>query len=174
LEEFLKWYRNRSQYVKLNKNELRSFSKSLENLIWRMLRDKLLSEKAYKRNFHHTESFEKQAKWWKEKIVYSAVKREIIESVALEQDEVILNKPDSLSSESKDEIMRLNISRQLLNKINKLKNTYNIKINENVLENVIVSEENNPKAIDFYTVKKGGLIPRTPYPTIDFEWINWE
>ncbi|MGB5894532.1 MAG: hypothetical protein WBG58_10160 [Ignavibacteriaceae bacterium] len=174
LEEFLKWYRNRSQYVKLDKNDLRSFSKSLENLIWRMLRDKLLSEKAYKRNFHHTESFEKQAKWWKEKIVYSAVKREIIESVALEQDEVILNKPDSLSSESKDEIMRLNISRQLLNKINKLKNTYNIKINENVLENVIVSEENNPKAIDFYTVKKGGLIPRTPYPTIDFEWINWE
>ena len=174
LEEFLMWYRNRSQYIKLDKNDLRSFSKSLENLIWRMLRDKLLSEKAYERYFHHNVSFEKQAKWWKDKIVYSAVKQEIIESVALEQEEVILNKPDSLESESKDELMRLNITRRLLNKINKLKNTYNIKINEDVLEKVQVSEENNPKAIDFYTVKKGGLIPRTPYPTIDFEWINWE
>jgi hypothetical protein len=174
LEEFLNWYQNRSQYIKLNKDDLQSFSKSLENLIWRMLRDKLLSKKAYERNFHQTGSFKKQTKWWRDKIVYSSVKREIVESVSLEQNELNLNTSDSLESESKDELMRLNITRRLLNKINKLKNTYNIKINEDVLEKVQVSEENNPKAIDFYTVKKGGLIPRTPYPTIDFEWINWE
>lgn len=174
LKEFLNWYRNRSQYIKLNKNDLQSFSKSLENLIWRMLRDKLLSEKAYKRNFHHTESFKKQTQWWRDKIVYSAVKKEIIESVSLEQNELNFNTSDSLESESKDEKIRLNITRRLWNRINKLKNTYDIKINDDVLEKVKVSEQNNPKAIDFYTVKKGGLIPRTPYPTIDFEWINWE
>ena len=85
LEEFLKWYRNRSQYIKLNKNDLQSFSKSLENLIWRMLRDKLLSEKAYERNFHQTKSFKKQTNWWRDKIVYSAVKKDIVESVDLEK-----------------------------------------------------------------------------------------
>ena len=174
LEEFLKWYRNRSQYITLNKNDLQSFSKSLENLIWRMIRDKLLSEKAYERNFHHTESFKKQTNWWRDKIVCSAVKREIIESVSLEQNELNLNTADSLESGSKDEMIRLNINRRLWNRINKLKNTYDIKINDDVLEKIKVSEENNPRAIDFYTVKKGGLIPRTPYPTIDFEWINWE
>ena len=174
LKEFLNWYQNRSQYIKLNKNDLQSFSKSLENLIWRMLRDKLLSEKAYERNFHHTESFEKQTNWWRDKIVYSAVKREIIESVSLEQNELNFNPSDSLKSESKDEMIRLNINRRLWNRINKLKNTYDIKINDDVLEKIKVSEQNNPKAIDFYTVKKGGLIPRTPYPTIDFEWNNWE
>jgi len=174
LEQFLKWYQNRSQYITLNKNDLQSFSKSLENLIWRMLRDKLLSEKAYERNFHLTESFKKQTNWWRDKIVYSAVKREIIESVSLEQNELNLNTADSLESGSKDEMIRLNINRRLWNRINKLKNTYDIKINDDVLEKIKVSEQNNPKAIDFYTVKKGGLIPRTPYPTIDFEWINWE
>jgi len=139
-----------------------------------MLRDKLLSEKAYERNFHLTESFKKQTNWWRDKIVYSAVKREIIESVSLEQNELNLNTADSLESGSKDEMIRLNINRRLWNRINKLKNTYDIKINDDVLEKIKVSEQNNPKAIDFYTVKKGGLIPRTPYPTIDFEWINWE
>jgi hypothetical protein len=36
-----------------------------------------------------------------------------------------------------------------------------------------VSEENNPNAIDFYFVKRGGLIPRTPYPILDIYWTAW-
>jgi hypothetical protein len=174
LEEFLNWYRNRSQYIKLNKNDLQSFSKSLENLIWRMLRDKLLSEKAYERNFHQTMSFKKQTKWWKDKIVYSAVKKAIVESVALDNEEIKFNSRDSLDVEYNKEKLNTEITRRLLFKLNELKNEYEININEDVLEKIYVTEENNPKAIDFYTVKKGGLIPRTPYPTIDFEWINWE
>ena len=55
-----------------------------------------------------------------------------------------------------------------------MKSKYDISINEELLEEVEVSEENNPKTIDMYTVKKGGLIPRPAYPSIDFEWINWE
>lgn len=174
LEEFLNWYRNRSQYIKLNKNDLQSFSKSLENLIWRMLRDKLLSEKAYERNFHQTESFKKQTNWWRDKIVYSAVKKGIVESVALENEEIRYDSRDSLNVEYNKEKINTEIIRRLSLKLNELKKEYEININEDVLEKIYVSEENNPKAIDFYTVKKGGLIPRTPYPTIDFEWINWE
>ncbi len=174
LEEFLKWYRNRSQYIKLDKNDLQSFSKSLENLIWRMLRDKLLSEKAYERNFHQTESFKKQTNWWGDKIVYSAIKKEIVESVDLEKEEARYNSSESIDVKSNEEKINTEITRRLLLKLNELKKEYEININEDVLEKIYVSEENNPKAIDFYTVKKGGLIPRIPYPTIDFEWINWE
>jgi hypothetical protein len=174
LEEFLKWYQNRSQYIKLDKNDLRSFSKSLENLIWRMLRDKLLSKKAYERNFHQSESFKKQTKWWEDKIVYSAVKKEIVESVLLKEDEVIAGEPEDSDDKLKNESLNKEITKRLFHKLNDLKAKYDIIINEDVLEKIVVSGENNPKAIDFYTVKKGGLIPRTPFPTIDFEWINWE
>ena len=174
LEEFLKWYRNRSQYIKLNKNDLPSFSKSLENLIWRMVRDKLLSELAFKRNFNQTESFQKQAKWWSDKIVYSAVKKEIVESVILEEDEVKTKEPADTEDKIKSERLNMEITKKLFHKINDLKGKYDITINEDILGKIEVSEENNPKAIDFYMVKKGGLIPRTPYPTIDFEWITWE
>jgi hypothetical protein len=174
LEEFLVWYRNRSQYIKFNKTNLQSYSSSVESLVWRMVRDKLLTGQAYKRNFQKTESVIKQSKWWKDKIVYSAVKKEIVESVGLEEEEVRYNSLESLDVKSNEEKINTEITRRLLLKLNELTREYEININEDVLEKINVSEENNPKAIDFYTVKKGGLIPRTPYPTIDFEWINWE
>jgi len=174
LKEFLVWYRNRSQYIKFNKTNLQSFSSSVESLVWRMVRDKLLTGQAYERNYHTTESFTKQAKWWKDKIVYSAVKKELEESVVLEEEEVKYNSLESLDVKSNEEKINTEITRRLFLKLNKLKSEYEININEDVLEKINVSEESNPKAIDFYTVKKGGLIPRTPYPTIDFDWINWE
>ena len=174
LEEFLNWYKNRSQYIKFNKTNLQSFSSSVESLVWRMTRDKLLSEQAYERNYHTTESFTKQAEWWKDKIVYSAVKKDIVESVELEEEEVRYNRLESLDVKSNEEKINTEITRRLFLKLNKLKREYDVKINKDVLAKINVSEENNPRAIDFYTVKKGGLIPRTPYPTIDFEWINWE
>ena len=168
LEGFLKWYRNRSEYVKFNKENLPTFSKSLENLIWRMLRDKLLSELALKRGFYKDESVVEQSKWWEDKIVYSAVKNEIVQSVLLKEKEVKLD--DKSNSDETDQ----KILRKILLKLNELKAKYKVSINEDVLEKVKVSEENNPRAIDLYTVKKGGLIPRTAYPSIDFDWINWE
>jgi len=174
LKEFLIWYRNRSQYIKFNKTNLQSFSSSVESIVWRMTRDKLLTGQAYERNFQKTESVIKQSKWWKDKIVYSAVKKDIVESVELKEEEVRYNSSESLDVKSNEEKINTEITRRLLLKLNELKREYEININEDVLAKINVSEENDPRAIDFYTVKKGGLIPRTPYPTIDFDWINWE
>ena len=133
-----------------------------------MLRDKLLSELALKRGFYKDESVVEQSKWWEDKIVYSAVKNEIVQSVLLKEKEVKLD--DKSNSDETDQ----KILRKILLKLNELKAKYKVSINEDVLEKVKVSEENNPRAIDLYTVKKGGLIPRTAYPSIDFDWINWE
>ena len=169
LDEFLKWYRNRSEYIKFDKDDLKSFSISLENLIWRMLRDKLLSELALKRNYFQKESVIEQGKWWKDKIVYSAVKNEIVQSVMLEEKEVTLNDDKSKQDDTNQKILR-----KMLTKLNELKSKYRVSINVDVLNKIKVSEENDPKTIDMYTIKKGGLIPRPAYPSIDNDWINWE
>jgi hypothetical protein len=47
-------------------------------------------------------------------------------------------------------------------------------MNEKVLDNIIVSSENDKKAIDMYIVKRGNLVPRPAFPTIDNEWASWE
>jgi len=169
LQEFLEWYRNRSEYVKFDQKDLKSFSISMENLIWRMLRDKLLSELATKRKFNEIESVVEQSKWWEDKIVYSSVKNEIVQSVLLEEKEVKLNNDKSKQNDTDQKVLR-----KMLMKLNELKSKYKVNINEDVLDKIKVSDENDPKAIDMYTIKKGGLIPRPAYPSIDYDWINWE
>jgi len=61
-----------------------------------------------------------------------------------------------------------------LNKIIELKKKYKVVINEDVLNKVKVSSENDKKAIDMYIVKRGNLIPRPAFPTIDIDWASWE
>ena len=172
LKDFLTWYRNRSLYIKLNKSDLQNFSASLESLIWRMIRDRLLSERARSRGLDKTESVLKQAGWWRDKIVSAVVKNEIANSIDIENNEIKTGRNpenETASVRASDEY-----TAKLLRKILLLKQKYSVVINEDTLDKIPVSVENNPKAVEFYSVKKGGLIPRTPYPTIDFDWVSWE
>jgi hypothetical protein len=170
LEDFITWYRNRSQYIKLNKSDLQNFSISIENLIWQMIRDRLLFDRAKERGLDRSESVIKQSQWWRDKIVSAIVKNEIANSILMKEDEVKAEETEEVASVKSSE----EYNAKLLRKILSLKQNHSIKINEVVLDDIPVSAENDPKAIELYTVKRGGLIPRLPYPTIDYDWINWE
>jgi hypothetical protein len=63
---------------------------------------------------------------------------------------------------------------KLLRKILSLKKNHKTVINKKLLNQINVSVENDPRAVEFYIVKQGTLIPRTPYPTIDKDWAKWE
>jgi hypothetical protein len=137
-----------------------------------MVRDRLLSQKAIDRGFANTESVVKQSSWWKDKIVSSIVRNEITNSVILSntEDKVSINMDSSKESPGINE----EFNAKLLRKILALKKKYEVSINKKLLNEIHVSEEDNPRAVNFYFTKQGGLIPRTPYPTIDPDWINWE
>ena len=70
--------------------------------------------------------------------------------------------------------MSQELSRKIFNKILELKKKYKVIINEDVLDKIKVSSENDKKAIDMYIVKRGNLIPRPAYPSIDNDWASWE
>lgn len=171
LDEFLIWYRNREQYVKFSKNDLISFSKSLEDLVWLMVRDKLLIAKAYQNGFNKSEWVIKQSNWWKDKISYSVYRNELANSITLNSEEIKLV---DAKSKSQSELLSEKLSKKILYKILELKKKYSIKIYENVLDNISVTSENDKKAIDMYVVKRGNLIPRPAFPSIDNDWANWE
>lgn len=175
LEDFLKWYRNREQYIKFNKNNLKAFSISIENIIWRMVRDKLLTDLAMKRKYDKRTSVVQESKWWKDKIVYSAVRNQLANSILIANKEVKaggLNKTGENKTTAQD--MERELSIKIFRLVVNLKQKYKITINENLLNNIQVSAEHDPTAIEVYTIKKSGLIPRTPYPTIDRDWESWE
>ena len=171
LDDFIIWYRNRDEYIKFTKDNLIDFSKSLENFIWLMVRDKLLSKTAIEKGYDKTNWVKKQSTWWKDKIAYSAYRNQLVNSVTLNSEEISLVKA---KGKTQSEILSDKRTEKILHKILELKQKYKVLINKDVLDKIQVSSENDKKAIDMYFVKRGNLIPRPLYPSIDNDWASWE
>ena len=169
IDDYLNWYRMRSQFIKLNKNDFNKFSASIESSIWQMVRDNLLMKKAYTRGYQNKETVKQQLKWWKDKIVYAVVRDNIISSVKLNTNE---SKIKELSKP--DEKKELEITKKILHKVLTLKQKYKIKINKNLLSRIYVEDNNDPRTVDIYIVKKEGIFPHPAYPSIDMLWQNWQ
>lgn len=171
LDDFIYWYKNRELYIKFDKNSLQDFSLSLENLVWQMLRDDLLTDIAKDKKYFEKDWVKQQSQWWKEKIAYSSLRNDYANSIMLEHSEISKQE----NKENADaEKMSLELSKKLLHKILQLKKEIKVNINKVVLNKINVSTEEDRKAIDFYSIKKGGLIPRPAYPSIDNEWAKWQ
>jgi parvulin-like peptidyl-prolyl isomerase len=173
LSEVLDWFWTRDQYIKLNEEDLVKYSFSLEQMIWRMVRDKLLVAEADKRHLSERQSVQNQERWWKDKIVYSYVKNELSNEVSINSKEIPSSNNDLEQIRNADKL-NFELTKKILYKLNSLKQKISVNINSDVLNSINVIEENDPKAIELYIVKKGGLIPRTPFPTIDNDWKSWE
>lgn len=167
LSEFIKWFRNRNLHIKLSKKDINDFSHSLENLVWLMVRDKLLIKVAEENEYYDKSWVKKQGTWWKEKIAYSAFRKNLAESITLNIKEI------NEDREETKEKLEQEFIKKLFRKLNDLKKAHKINIFYDNLNKINVSLENDKKAIDLYLAKTKGLIPRPPYPTIDNEWANW-
>lgn len=171
LDEFIIWYRVREQYLKFIKDDLAGFSKSLEDLIWLMVRDKLITNQAFQKGYNKSNWVVKQSNWWREKISYSAYKNELANSITLNSEEIKLV---DAKSKSQSELLSEKLSKTIFHKILELKKKYKITINKDVLDDIKVSSENDKNAIDMYIVKRGNLVPRPAFPSIDNDWASWE
>ncbi|MBI1938432.1 MAG: peptidyl-prolyl cis-trans isomerase [Ignavibacteriales bacterium] len=171
LNDFVVWYRTRGQYAKFDQRSFAQFSRSLEEMIWRMIRDKLLTSTAKSKGYYDRKNVVEQSKWWLDKILYASVKNEMINLIVVENKEV---NSGSTNNQSQNEFIEAELTKKLFRKINELKKKYPVKINEKLLNGIKVSGEEDVQSVDFYTVKRGGLIPRTPYPTIDNYWARWQ
>lgn len=167
LSDFLNWYNLRDEYLKFDETSFNSFSASLEKFIWRMVRDHLLVQSAYRRGYQNEQFVKEQTDWWRDKIIYSVVRDEIGKSIGLNI-ETPMNPKGDYADKKQDFINKT------FRKLQQLKKKYKIEINEKVLNEIKVQDTNDPKAIDVYTVRKGGTFPHPVYPSIDFEWRDWE
>jgi hypothetical protein len=167
LNDFLVWYKMRDEYIKFNENNFNSFSASLEQVIWQMVRDNLLTEQAYARGYQDKESIKQQLSWWQDKIVYAVVRDEIGKSIGLN-----IEKPASTKDDYNDK--KQDLITKTFRKLQELKKKYSIDIDEKVLSRIVVQDNENPRAVDLYFVRKGGVFPHPVYPSIDFVWHDWE
>ncbi len=131
----------------------------------------MIGETAAKKGYNDSPWVKKQASWWKDKIAYSAYRNRLQKSINLTSDEINLVKENK---KSESDIMGEELSNKVLHKVLQLRQEHKIVVNKDVLDKINVSSENDKKAIDIYFIKKGSLIPRTLFPSIDNDWINWE
>jgi hypothetical protein len=136
-----------------------------------MVRDKLLCRAADAKGYYTRPEVIEQSSWWMDKILYAEVKNELINSIMLENKEITV---DTSKAGSQSELIDTELTKKLFYRLNALKKKYPVSINNGLLEKAQVDDEEDIKAIEFYTVKKGGLIPRTPYPSIDNFWASWQ
>ncbi len=169
INDFINWYRMRSQFIKLNKEDFNKFSASIESSIWQMVRDNLLMKRAYARRYQNKEKIKEQLRWWKDKIVYAVMRDKIINSIKLNSDE-----NNSKFHPKPDEKKEMEITKKILHEVLALKQKYKIEINEKLLNKIYVDDSNDPKTVDIYIVKKGGIFPHPAYPSIDMLWHNWQ
>jgi hypothetical protein len=167
LDDFLNWYRMREQYLKFNEADFNSFSASLEQLVWQMVRDHLLIQRAYAQGFQNKETVKQQLNWWQDKIVYAVVRDKMANTIGLN-----IEIPSSL--DSKYDNKKQSLIEKTFRKLQQLRKEYKVKINENVLKEISVHDYDNPRTIDTYIVKKGGTFPHPAFPSIDFAWQTWE
>ncbi len=167
MDDFLHWYRMRDEYLKFDEQSFNHFSSSLEQLIWQMVRDHLLVQRAYERGFQNIPVVKQQVNWWRDKIVYAVVRDKLAHSIGLN-----IELPTSVKSKYKDKQQALIV--KIFRELQKLRIKYAVHINENVLKELEVQDSNDPRAIDVYVVKKGGTFPHPAYPSIDYFWQAFE
>jgi|YelNatPaOPRAMG01_1025707.scaffolds.fasta_scaffold01403_5 hypothetical protein len=167
LDDFLNWYRLRDDYLKFNESSFNNFSASLEQTIWQMVRDHLLINEAQSRGFFDLPIVRQQSNWWKDKIIYSMIRDNLANSLGLD-----LELPSPRKAKNDDKLQQLMAKTFII--LQELKKKYSIEINEKVLNRIQVQDSNDPRAVDFYIVKKGGTFPHPAYPSIDYTWQRWE
>ncbi len=167
IDDFISWYKMRDEYLKFNKTSFNGYSASLENMIWQMVRDHLLIKRAYDRGLQNTPKVKEQTNWWRDKIVYAVVRDDLANSVGLNIELPSVNK-------TKNGDKRQELIEKMFRKLQELKKNYKVVVNEKILKRVEVKTSDNPRAVDFYIVKKGGTFPHPAYPSIDMTWEKWQ
>jgi hypothetical protein len=190
LGEFLSWYRVRETNMTFRGNTPQTFFLSVEDVVWRMVRDQLLVKTAHDRGMQHRPSVVTQLGWWKEKLLYQiamdSIKKTIGWNDTTLRDYYILHPlsfRDSVGNsrpfdQVKDDVLRewynKELTTRVLRALNRAKQQFPFAVDEEALKTIPVDAEHEPSAIEVYAVKKGGTFPRPAFPTIDTFWQIWQ
>ncbi len=155
-----------------------------------MIRDRLLVNAALRRGLQSRPAVIHQKRWWRDKLLYQVAKDSIMRTVGWTDStlreyygEHSRSFRDSSGAvrpfeEVKDDVLRewydLELKSRVLHTLNRLKSRFAVTIDDEALRGIPLDAENDPRAIEVYTVKKGGTFPHPAYPTIDYFWQTWQ
>jgi hypothetical protein len=190
LREFLHWYRLRETNMTFRNNSVQAFFLSVEDVVWRMVRDRLLVKAALQRGLQHRPAVINQKRWWRDKLLYQVAKDSIMRTIGWTDSTLHAYYAEHSRSfrdssgavrpfeQVKDDVLRewydLELKSRVLHTLNRLKSRFAVTIDDEALRGIPLDAENDPLAMELYTVKKGGTFPHPAFPTIDYFWQTWQ
>jgi len=190
LEDFWAWYQARRAYIRFNTASPQAFFTSVQQLVWRSVRDKLLIDRACLRGLQNRPSVQRQKQWWEEKSVYARAKTELVQALNLTDENMqrfyaerprqyrdrqgTLQPFERVKELVREDCYAEELTKRTLHHLNVLKSKFPVQINQSALHALSLSAEADAKTIDVIVAKKGGTFPRPGFPTIDFDWKRWE
>jgi hypothetical protein len=190
LDRFMAWYGVREQYLKLRLTGAQPFFLSLQDLVWRMVRDELLVLRATERKLHTHPGVAAQKRWWEDKLLYQVAKDSMAKTITWTDSTLqayfdahprfrrdALGKPQTFG-QAKEDVLRewysMALTQRMVHRLQELKGAYPVAVDEKALSRVPVDAEHDPRAIEMTAAKKGGTFPRPAFPTIDPFWQTWQ
>lgn len=188
IKSFLDWYTLRR--FPLNRQTKEDLAVSLKNIVWRMVRDRMLAREAFERDYDQHPQVIEEMGWWQEKLAYWQSRETLLGDLKFSEAQVrqfyknnrqryATSHPDSLpsfeeiGSEVARELYVFEEGKRLQTYLNQKEQEMSVRIYHEVLDKIPVTDLNFSKPIDMALFKKQGTFPRIAYPTIDRVWERY-
>ncbi|MEW6509871.1 MAG: peptidyl-prolyl cis-trans isomerase [Bacteroidota bacterium] len=186
VKEYLDWFDIRQ--FQLRRTSLDAFNSSVKQTVWKMVQDRLLSERAYERGLQRRDAVHREAARWDAKLLYLATREQIRRSVTV-SDSLVRQEFKSHRGRYRDtagrpagfEAVRSDIRRELAAQkenellfrlLRRLRDEFPVTVDETAVRSLAAGLQPDRQAIDVMLYKPGGTFPRVAFPSIDERWQN--
>ena len=154
VRDYLEWFEIRQ--FQLKRTSLAAFNASVKQTIWRLVRDRLLIEEAFRRGLNHRNDVREESDRWHAKLLYLAWRRQLARQL-------------TIGAQFDDQKEQVEIFRTL----QKLRSEFGPTVNDSAVRALSRETVREPGSIDVVVYKPGGTFPRVAFPTIDERWQSF-
>jgi hypothetical protein len=187
VRDYLEWFELRQ--FQLKRSSLRAFNASVRQTVWRLVRDRLLSEEAYRRGLDRRDEVRRESGKWEAKLLYLACRAQLRRSVRV-SDSLVANeyrghrnryrdaggRPIPLA-QVRDDLRKDLADREenvlLFRTLRRLKDSTPVTVDEAAVATLGAGLLPDSRSIDVLIYKPGGTFPRVAFPTIDERWQSY-
>ncbi len=186
IRDYAKWYDIRQ--FQFNTRSLEAFNASVKKTIWKMVQDRLLSERAYQQGLDRHPVVAHETKKWEAKLLYLVQRAALLRTISAADSNLkayyekhknhytnVQGKQmdfTTVRETVKSDYLAQEETRVLLKAVEEFKKKYRVTVHEDVLERCSHSMQSDSRAIDAVFYKPGGTFPRVAFPTIDEAWVK--
>lgn len=172
IRDFLDWYELRR--FSFERGTAAATANALKQIIWRMVRDRILGREALDRGFGEHPRTLAETQWWRDKLLYWEIREALLAHLVFDEDDL---RSLHTSNQTQDDMLReqyiFEERKFLQHYLHQRMQKVDVHVFEETLALFPRPDSRLSKPIDIIVLKKEGTFPRQAYPTIDRVWERY-